>query len=408
MAFATKTVTRKINMLTDKMIKGALAKNQNIQLSDGNARGAGRLVLRVKEGKAEWYAQQWVNDRRRLSRIGNYPTLSLAQARLEFATNHQPKIARHEDIRSTPVTATVERLFSDYIQHLGDKGKRSKINAGRILRRVSAMLGKSRPANSITTEDIVNVIRPVYVSGCPSMAESMRAYVSAAFTWAIKSQRDYRSRTVDIYRLKANPAEYIPAEPKVPGDRWLSLDEMRAFWDWNDTETQEKNILVKLLMVTGQRTEEILRLHRDMINCNRMTIEWPKTKNGRAHVLPITDIMLQLIDQVKPNENGLLFPAEIFNDRPMSGETTRLTCLRYHKRTGARYFTPRDLRRTWKTLSGHAGLSKEDRDRLQNHASKDVSSVHYDRYDYLKEKRAAMERWCEWFSECVVKKKPPK
>lgn len=395
-------------MLTETIIKNTLKKGSAAQLSDGNARGAGRLVLRIKDGQGEWYAQQWINDRRRLSRIGNYPTVSLAQARLEFATNHQPKIVRQEDIRNTPVTATVERLFNDYIQHLEYEGRRSHINAGRTLRRVAEMIGRGRPANSVTTDDIIRVIRPIYTSGCPSMAEAMRAYISAAFTWAIKAQSDYRSRTVDIYRLKANPALYIPVEPKVAGTRWLTLDELRALWDWNDTETHAKNILVKLLTVTGQRSEEILRLHRDMINRDHMTIEWPKTKNGRAHVLPITELMLQLIDQLEPNEHGLLFPAEIFNDRPMSGETTRLTCVRYHKRTKSRYFTPRDLRRTWKTLSGHAGLSKENRDRLQNHASKDVSSVHYDRYDYLKEKRAAMEQWCDWFTECVIKKKPPK
>ena len=56
-------------------------------------------------------------------------------------------------------------------------------------------------------------------------------------------------------------------------------------------------------------------------------------------------------------------------------------------------FVPRDLRRTFKTLTGKAGISKEVRDRLQNHALTDVSSLHYDKYDYLKEKREAMEIW---------------
>ncbi|HHC6764144.1 TPA: integrase, partial [Vibrio parahaemolyticus] len=33
------------------------------------------------------------------------------------------------------------------------------------------------------------------------------------------------------------------------------------------------------------------------------------------------------------------------------------------------------------------------RDRLQNHALNDVSSKHYDRYEYLAEKRNALELW---------------
>src|SRR5207244_1801775 len=45
--------------------------------------------------------------------------------------------------------------------------------------------------------------------------------------------------------------------------------------------------------------------------------------------------------------------------------------------------TNRDLRRTWKTLAGQAGVPKEIRDRIQNHALQDVSSKSYDRWNYI-------------------------
>jgi hypothetical protein len=69
---------------------------------------------------------------------------------------------------------------------------------------------------------------------------------------------------------------------------------------------------------------------------------------------------------------------------------------RYIKATGAEPFQARDLRRTWKTLAGGAGLSKEIRDRLQNHSEGGVSAKHYDRWSYLPEKRAAMDAWDSW------------
>lgn len=59
-------------------------------------------------------------------------------------------------------------------------------------------------------------------------------------------------------------------------------------------------------------------------------------------------------------------------------------------------FTTRDLRRTWKTLAGKASISKIDRDRVQNHSMSDVSSKHYDRYEYLDEKAAAMQVWNDY------------
>jgi integrase len=398
-------------MLTESIIKNALKKGADVQLSDGNARGTGRLILRIKQGEADWYAQQWVNDRRRLSRIGSYPTLSLAQARSEFATNHQPKIVQGEDIRNTPTTGTVQRLFNDYVAHLRAEEKRSADDVEYVLNRMAQSIGATKRANEVTSKDIIEAIRPTYSNGCKSMADHMRGYVRAAYGWAMRTQNDYRRTTADLYRLKANPASNIPTEPKVAGERWLSIEELHNLWWWKGTDHINRNtspsnyIAVRLLMLTGQRSEEIARISSRMINRQLMLIEWNKTKNGKAHVLPITPFILSLLEQATPNENGLLFPSEVFPDRTITDQTIRKVCVVFCSRTRTEHFSPRDLRRTWKTWSGHAGISKEDRDRLQNHSKNDVSSVHYDRYDYLREKREAMTRWSEWFEQNVVNKK---
>jgi hypothetical protein len=41
------------------------------------------------------------------------------------------------------------------------------------------------------------------------------------------------------------------------------------------------------------------------------------------------------------------------------------------------------------------GVSTEMRDRLQNHKRAGVSAKHYDRYDYIKEKREIISQWEE-------------
>ena len=69
------------------------------------------------------------------------------------------------------------------------------------------------------------------------------------------------------------------------------------------------------------------------------------------------------------------------------------------------FVTNRDLRRTWKTLAGKAGLSKEIRDRLQSHKLQDVSSKSYDRWNYMPEKRAAMAKWDKFARVLLSKEK---
>ncbi len=65
-------------------------------------------------------------------------------------------------------------------------------------------------------------------------------------------------------------------------------------------------------------------------------------------------------------------------------------------------WTPKDLRRTVKTRMGEIGVLKSVRDRIQNHALVDVSTKHYDRYDYLPEKREALEAWCDHLERIIT------
>lgn len=68
----------------------------------------------------------------------------------------------------------------------------------------------------------------------------------------------------------------------------------------------------------------------------------------------------------------------------------------YCKKKDVTLFKPKDIRRTIKTHMGRLGVDKSTRDRLHNHALQDVSSRHYDRYDYQKEKLDALMIWEDW------------
>lgn len=54
-------------------------------------------------------------------------------------------------------------------------------------------------------------------------------------------------------------------------------------------------------------------------------------------------------------------------------------------------------------LAGKAGVPKEIRDRIQNHALQDVSSKSYDRWTYLPEKRAGMAQWNTFVTSLLQK-----
>lgn len=132
-------------------------------------------------------------------------------------------------------------------------------------------------------------------------------------------------------------------------------------------------------------------------------LNWEKTKNGKPHGIPLCDQATEVMELLIPNTHGLYFPHARNPRIPAGIWSPRLLVNRFLKdNPEIPSFTARDMRRTWKTLAGAAGISKEIRDKLQNHARSDVSSKHYDRYDMLPECRAAVATWGRYMDRIMV------
>jgi len=387
-------------MLTDVRIRSAVRAGGNKVLTDGGKRGSGRLTLSIREGvRPEWYAVKWTDGKRKTVKIGTFPDMSLSDAREQFKSGVSFIKAQKR--------ATLEQLITDYVSHLETNGQRSAPEMKRTLLRLADAVGRSKPANEVTTSDIVEAIRPIYARGKPSMADHMRGAIHSAYGWVLKSQNDYRthSELKERFGLTLNPATGIPTEPKSTGDRWLSIDELVAFWKWLHIGTHNQNrntdprnlVAIQLLILTGQRVEEILRIQTSMVDKKIAVIDWPKTKVGNEHVIPASAHVLRRLTWCKRTGSGLYFPSFQNESVPTDDSTLRAICKLFVRDAKIEPFTTRDLRRTWKTLAGLAGVSKTDRDRIQNHSNGDVSSKHYDRYDYLHEKRNALQTWEQWF-----------
>lgn len=404
--------------LTDGEIRQALKRVERAgkqeTLTDGEGRGTGRLVLILKpmptRVTAEWMAQQWRNGKRTKSKLGAYPTMPLAQAREIFKRDFAEIIQRGSSIKIAGDTrpGTVADLFEAYVNHLRESNKSSWPEAEKGLNKIADMLGRNRLAREIAPDDVLGVIRPIYERGKKAMADHVRSYIRSAYSWGIKSEHDYRSTSPRRFKLVHNPAAGIPTEPKVTGTRWLDEEEFVRLYRWlecPDTPIHPPYArAVRILMLTGQRVEEIARLHVDQWDAAERIIDWSKTKNGQPHAIPVPEIAADLIETIKPNEHGWFFPSAKDPSKPVSHGTLYAFMWRQREREVIPVVTNRDLRRTWKTLAGKAGVSKEIRDRLQNHTLQDVSSKSYDRWNYMPEKRAGMKKWNSFVTALLARK----
>ncbi|MNQ86270.1 Prophage CP4-57 integrase [compost metagenome] len=156
--------------------------------------------------------------------------------------------------------------------------------------------------------------------------------------------------------------------------------------------------LIRLCFFTGgQRPYELAASRWGNIDwqAKTLTITAEISKNGRPHLIPLTDSALRVLREqhAMTVDSPFIFAHATKPNEPMPMASLSQAIDRYRRRNEKAHFIPRDFRRTCKTLMGELGIAKDLRDRLQNHALNDISSKHYDRYEYLPEKRYALEQW---------------
>jgi integrase len=423
---ATKTATKDgpIIMITEAQIKAAVraasAGKSRTELHDRGARGAGRLVLVIRgkgtvaASSAEFFACWYRDGKRVMSKLGSHPTISLADARRRFREEFAPAISAGGEPTSAAArrrhrkeAGTVAELCDAYVASLRAAGKRTANIVERSLKAAAKTIGPTRPAAEVAPGDIVPHLAAIHDRGAKVHAAMVRAYLRAAFAYGLQSEHSYTQAGGARWGLTSNPVIAIPVGEGIsnPRNRFLTPAEVRTLWNWLETLDVESKFppALRLMLATGQRSEEILRITAATYETSRGMLYWPTTKNGLPHSIPVPHQAVAILEGLHANAHGLFFPCGPDPTRPAPSDGLGFVVQRFlEEHPEIPHFIPRDSRRTWKTLSGDAGLSKEMRDRLQNHSkTSDVSTRHYDRYDYLPERRSAMAKWATYLDSVL-------
>lgn len=405
-------------MLTDRAIQATMrrcTKETVLRDSDGT-RGGGVLALRIRPGDAgataTWVAMWELAGKRGSKALGRYPETSLHEARDTFHTDVRAMLLQGKapsKAQAMGEGATVEALCKAYHQHLVDRGKRRADEYKRILLTgkwsIADKLGRNRLAASITPSDVADALKITDARGARRQADIERTTMVAMFNYAIRSTHDYRAASRVDWGVKVNPAAVIPRDTGavVARDRHLTADEMRAVWL---AGTDDAGDVLRLVMCCGQRVMETLRIEGRDVDLQARIWRQPahKTKGGtHAHAIPLPAQAVEIIARrVEVFGDGLLFPARAGAKRGkhMTAESVSRAAARLNV---CAPFTPRDLRRTWKSRAGEAGIDRFTRDLIQQHARGDTGSKHYDHTDYMPQMRGAMAKWQVWLDKHVLR-----
>jgi integrase len=305
-------------------------------------------------------------------------------------------------------SATLGALLTAYVAQMQRDGKASARAVSNAFDRHIKVRWPdlwATPAQDIETNDFVVVLNGLIEDQKRREAAKLRSYLIAAYNEAARARHD-PAVSEDLRRLSitANPARDLAAirGASVPRDRALSVSELQAYWRRAKRLKGVPGAVLRFHVLTGgQRIEQLCRLKVDDIQSDDRTMRM-SDKKGRRHVprsyrTPLLDAAFSAIEVMNPQLGPYVFtcsngirPASygylsdhmkmILKDMAEAGELPGGPA------------TPGDLRRTIETRLAALSISSDVRGQLQSHGLGGVQSRHYDRHDYLDEKRDALEK----------------
>ncbi len=284
--------------LTDTRIRTAKAAGNDLWLTDDmHVRGAGRLVLRVKLGgsKLFYYRYTGTDGKRVHYAIGPYKSdgdglasFTLDQARTRCAelvkirSDHgdvhgyleaekrERSRQRREQVEAEARAAlraqsqSFGRLLEFYIEHLKREGKYSADEVRRALRLHVFDVPewqelREKRAADIRPQDIRAIVRRMTDAGIRRQADKVRSFLRAAFSLGAEH--------AETFCIEQNPVAAIKRVrgANQKGDRVLSADELRAFWqELEGASPMLRDSLRLAIVLGGQRFAQLLRIRPRM------------------------------------------------------------------------------------------------------------------------------------------------
>ena len=362
----------------------------DVFLWDSDLTGFGLRLRRGSGGKIirNWTVGYRSHGRQRRMIIGSAEVLSPVQAR-EQARKLLASVALGEDPQAEKAGRRDrdELTFRYVAQQFVDTKGGVKPRSIWLLKTYLLNGPYLRPLHTIAVDKVsrgdisARLLAVQKANGAPT-AVAVRSAVNNLFVWAM--QMAYVDANPCIGAFRPQRAE--------PRSRVLTDPELATIW--NGVSDNEFGRIIRLLVLSGARRQEIGSLRWAELDFDRGTWTLPKerSKNRREHTLPITPAMRSILETV-PQRVGHEY---------LFGLKAGFTNWSLYKRVlderlGLPSWSPHDIRRTVATRMADIGIAPHTIEEVLNHRSGHRSGVAgvYNKSVYEREVRAAMALWSD-------------
>jgi len=376
--------------LTDLMIERFRAPDgKRVVLWDLAEAGLG---VRVGAKRRTFVLKLRHGERQEMLVLGQFPSMNIADARgsaRKLKALSMRGVDPADSLRSPRGEAgfsgrsTVGELVEAYIELHAKPNQRSwKDTAGRLKNHLVSRLG-TKPISAVTRPDIVRMLDSLRRNGMAQGSNRTLAHTRRFMTWCVE-------RGV----IEHSPAAGIrPPAKERPRDRVLSEVEIANVWRACLTMRFPIGPAVQILLLTGQRREEVSCMRWDEVDRSNgiWTIPGERNKSGRPHLVPLSSSALAILDRLPASDQFIFWgrtPARAINGWSVAKRRIDELC-------GVEDWRIHDLRRTAATGMARLGFDPHIVERVLNHATSTAGPLArvYQRHAYEDEKRQALEAW---------------
>jgi integrase len=361
-------------------------------------------------GKRTWIVQYRVGKKQRRKTLGSVEKIAAGRARevaehdLADATlGSDPQAKKKESQAREAITleATAKRFLS---YQKGRLKPRSYEQVETHLTNHWALFNE-KPLHTITRFDVADRLGKIASVRGPYAANRARATLSSFYAWAMKEGVVDLNPVISTNRQTDEKAR----------DRVLTDAELAAIW--KSCNDDDYGRIVRLLILTGQRRDEVGAMARSEVDtaARKWTIPVARTKNSQMHEVPLSNSALAIVKQALSREGRedreRLFgeadtgfsgwsKARLALDKRIAEEAEKTKPARRganadRKETEPVRWRVHDIRRTGATRMADLGVLPHIIEAVLNHISGHKGGVAgvYNRALYSAEKRQALDLW---------------
>ena len=336
---------------------------------------------------SRWVFQYEFGSKSRRITFGRYPAIDVAKARAIAADLHaQVRLGQDPQGAKVDARARAGETFGACVERfLPWQQRRVRASSYKeVVRHLSRNLAALHGLNIAAVDKraiATQLTRLTAVCG-PTQANRTRASLCKFLDWCCREGL-----------IETNPATFTNVNEERSRDR--VLDDGEIFQIWNNLPDSDYGIIVKLLILTGQRRDEIAALRWSEVDFASGEIRLPgeRTKNHRAHVVPLSPLAVALLEVQLVRHGG-----DFAFGRGRRGFNGIAKCkAALDSIVALPPWRTHDLRRAAATGMAELGVQPHIIEAVLNHVSGAKAGVAgiYNRASYEGEKRAALTLWAD-------------